>query len=1039
MSSEMPSHDPRARRRIDWTGERAVPWAPDIQVIYEHYHRYLWARALVRGRRVLDLGCGEGFGAALLGGAADYVLGIDISQETIEHCRSNYPRPNLRFEVASATDLSPWPDASFDAIVAFEIIEHVQDQEGMLREIGRLLTTDGVLIISTPERKEYTELEGRENPFHVRELTLEEFRTLLGKHFGNVCVFGQRAMTGSRIEALDLHAQAPDAGFHLERHGDGWREGGELRPLYLLAVATRAELPELARGSVLSDFGLELPRAAERAAAEAAGEISALRAEADRRSEELAALRSEAERRPEELVTLRSEADRQSREAKRARSEVASMQRSIGWRLQSRVYRLLGGTDSLIVRNIRRLLRFGEHVAARRALRPTTFPVCRDPVATIVIPVHTGLDITARCLRAILENTKNISYEVIVVDDCSDTETARLLRRCRNVRLLVNERNLGYLRSVNRGAEAARGRAIVLLNNDTEPQPDWLIALVRRAEADADIGIVLPKLIFPTGILQEAGSIVWQDGNAWNYGCGDDPELPAYNYVREVDYGSAAALLIKADVWREIGGFDERYVPAYYEDADLCFAARALGRRVVYEPRACVMHARGASMGTDVTFGLKRHMAINRHKFAQKWAKELARQPATPPSTPLVSAADRSTEPRALVFDHTVPTHNQDAGSLRMYHLVRNLRSLGMRVTFVPENFARDEPYTSDLQALGIEVLYGDIDLPGHLRDRAAETSVVILSRPGVASRFLPVVRDCVPDARLVYDTVDLHHVREMRRAELERSIDPEEVAAMRELEHSLAVACDVTLTVSQDERLSLQEDIPGVEVSVVPLANDILAEVPPRADRAGLLFVGNFHHTPNVDAASYLVRQVMPLVWREEPEVSLTIVGGFAPAEVRELAGPNVTLTGWVEEVEPLLANFVALVAPLRYGAGVKGKVTQALAAGLPVVTTPVGCEGLPCTPGKDILVGKTEREFASLAVNVLRDDKLWLKLSRSGQALARNSCSPDVQREALRALLLNLDASFAPKSNGTQDVASSSEAALAGRGAFGTDRSSS
>ena len=162
-------------------------------------------------------------------------------------------------------------------------------------------------------------------------------------------------------------------------------------------------------------------------------------------------------------------------------------------------------------------------------------------------------------------------------------------RRCfeslTGVTVISNSENLGFLHSTNRGAASARGRNLVLLNNDTEPQPGWLRALVDRAHSADDVGIVAAKLIYPNGSLQEAGGIVWADGEAWNFGNGWDPGLPEYNYVREVDYGSAAALLVRSEVWQAVGGFDARYAPGYYEDADLCFAARDLGWRVMTSPR----------------------------------------------------------------------------------------------------------------------------------------------------------------------------------------------------------------------------------------------------------------------------------------------------------------------------------------------------------------------------------------------------------------------------------------------------------------------
>ena len=227
----------------------------------------------------------------------------------------------------------------------------------------------------------------------------------------------------------------------------------------------------------------------------------------------------------------------------------------------------------------------------------------------------------------------------------------------------------------------------------------------------------------------------------------------------------------------------------------------------------------------------------------------------------------------------------------------------------------------------------------------------------------------------------------------------------MRELELQLVRSCDLTLTVSEAERQTLLADVPGADVAVVPLANDVWTEIAPRQARSGLLFVGNFHHAPNVDAVGYLVRDIMPLIWRAEPDLRLTVVGGFAPRSVTALADYRVSVLGWVPDLGSLLGSSTALVAPLRFGAGVKGKVTQALATGLPVVTTSLGAEGIGCSPREDILVGDTAADFAGCVLELLRDEDLWQMLSRNGQELARATCSPEAQREAVQKLLVRLE----------------------------------
>jgi SAM-dependent methyltransferase len=317
----MPARISGAPRLIEATGERIVPWARDAQVIYEHLHRYLWAQPLVAGRRVLDLGSGEGFGAALLADTAAAVTGIDIDERTVEHSRVNYAAPNLSYRVGSATDLSAFADGAFDAVVAFEMIEHVAEHDRVLAEIARVLAPGGVLAMSTPERRAYSDDRGFTNPYHARELTQDEFTALLGTRFATVALFAQRAVTGSRIEALE-----PGAGHlavRVERGDDDWRVTDAPAPLYLVALASDGALPDVAGESSLIDSGLEV--LAEREAR--------FRAELDAKQEELVAAHARAQR---------------------AEDEASRVKESVTWRALERIRRLIPA-DSAVGRRLRAL------------------------------------------------------------------------------------------------------------------------------------------------------------------------------------------------------------------------------------------------------------------------------------------------------------------------------------------------------------------------------------------------------------------------------------------------------------------------------------------------------------------------------------------------------------------------------------------------------------------------------------------------------------------------------------------------------------
>jgi SAM-dependent methyltransferase len=338
-----------APRLIEWTGERCVPWTPQVPVAYEHYHRYLWAAPLVAGRRVLDLASGEGFGAAILAGSAAGVVGIEIDERTVEHSQLNYCAPNLEFKLGSALDLSEFDDDAFDAVVAFEMIEHVADQDRVLAEADRVLTGDGLLILSTPDRLIYSDAQQQDNPFHERELTEAELRRLLASRFGQVALWGQRIAVGSRISAIDeLAADSAQAVF-IERSEDSWRIGGEPAPVYLLAVASHTAIDPPPAESNLIDVGLEMIRAKDR-------ELEA----------ERAAHAATAEWGQAEL-------QRQARAAEDSLREQLAPMQTLGWSLYTRVHTLVYGaigTDSRLARILRSGLRAVLRLISRRPGNP---------------------------------------------------------------------------------------------------------------------------------------------------------------------------------------------------------------------------------------------------------------------------------------------------------------------------------------------------------------------------------------------------------------------------------------------------------------------------------------------------------------------------------------------------------------------------------------------------------------------------------------------------------------------------------------------
>lgn len=638
---------------------------------------------------------------------------------------------------------------------------------------------------------------------------------------------------------------------------------------------------------------------------------------------------------------------------------------------------------------------------------------------SIVVPVVGDVELTFQCLRSLAREVDLTDTEVVIVNNSSDDVTRELLSHFRGLVRVIEGARGGddsgtpnrdfpdlwrrFVEACNRGAAEARGKHLVFLGGNASVAHGWLGALTETLERDRRAGAVGSMSIDARVRVREAGRVVWADGETGVYGRGWSAEDRRVAFAREVDYCSAASLAVRRELFERLGGFDAGYASDDYAAADLCMGVRSLGYKVLYQPASRVTHMEEARAVPE------RVRAADRERFRDKWRASLGHEHVAHDASRAARAANRKWATQVAVFDDCVPTPDRDAGSARMLHILRALSEWSHVVLITLSKQSRPD-YERALWREGIETA----PAPDFLRlIRERHFRAAVLSRPHVAAGLLDSIRRASPRTRLVFDMVDAHSLRLSREHELTGDADvAREAERYREMESRLARECDVVWCASSADEEFMRRLSPGVVATVIPTIHPRHERGLPFERREHILFVGNFRHRPNADAVHFYAREVLPRVRESLPGVELLLVGDNAPEEFAEYESAGVRVLGYVPDIEPVFARARVSAAPLRFGAGINGKIGEALAHGLPVVTTNIGAAGLALRDGEEALIADSPEDLAAATVRLYTDAALWRRLSDKGYEHVERRFSPRVVRklvnDSARSLLGHFDESL-------------------------------
>ena len=635
-----------------------------------------------------------------------------------------------------------------------------------------------------------------------------------------------------------------------------------------------------------------------------------------------------------------------------------------------------------------------------------TIPSSRKPELSVILVLFNRAELTLACLRSLSEDYKH-DLEIVIVDNASTDDTRKLLDRIHGAKIIRNSRNEGFLSASNQGASEARGRNLLFLNNDTEVFPGAIASALHTLGDTDDAGAVAGKLIYPDGTLQEAGGIVWQDGSCSGYGRGDDPFAGPYMYRRDIDYCSGAFLLTRRDLFGEMGGFDESFKPAYYEDTDYCMRLWERQLRVVFDPDAIVLHHEFASSPStkDAIDLQERHREIFVGKHEESLRQCLVRSDL---NVTRARSANRN-ETRILFIDDRAPHPSLGSGYPRSHTILTGLLDRGYFVTLYPLA-ELDESWTSIYRDIprGVEVMsgMGAPQLEQFLEDRRGYYDTVVVSRPH-NMRVMNMVIRAHPDwfrrTVVIYDAEAVATLREVSRRELRgENVSEMEHRTMLENELELSAFADSVVAVSASEKAAFT----GHDVDRVFELGHI---VPPRPtprkfeERAGFLFVGAIYGdmTSNADAVGWFVEKIFPRISEAlGPDITLSVVGHNESEKIRELASDRVHILGRVDDVTDYYDQNRVFIAPSRFAAGLPHKIHEAAAQGIPTVATSILAEQLGWTDAQ-IAIADDPEEFAAKCIDLYQSQDLWNSMRSGAMDRVASDCATETFDSRLDAIL--------------------------------------
>ncbi|MCM2555854.1 glycosyltransferase [Chryseobacterium sp. Ch-15] len=628
-----------------------------------------------------------------------------------------------------------------------------------------------------------------------------------------------------------------------------------------------------------------------------------------------------------------------------------------------------------------------------------------NPEVSIIIHSINDLKMTLNCLYTIEKYDKNISKEIILIKD-KNPEDQEYLEKIKGLTIINNEESNGFSKTVNLAIEKAKGKFIYLLDSHVLVQENNLSSLIKVFNTKEDVGAVGSKMISAENTIIEAGNLVFENSEIIELGKSDAIDTPQFNFARKVDFCTGSLLFNKINQKGDLNLLNENFSSPYFAVADLCLKLKKEENLdIYYQPLSEV---------TCFSNSFKTTNSNDKVDFANHWNSYFTDKKYV--KSEKINFNNHYKTPNFLFLEENMPKPDQDSGSRRFMEIIKILQRNGHHIVLAIKHFdeTKDSDYIPYFQNAGVEICRDYVNAQNKIikvEDQVVNTlsyvDIIWIFRPLGFNHWYNLINGKINGQKIIYDMVDLHYLRMERENNYIDVVTKErekEINFFKEKEYAGMNISDAVISISDEEKNTVSEN--GVKKDKIFTVSNIhkpVDNVPLGfSEREGLLFIGGYNHLPNIDAVKFLHNQIMPLVWAKNNQIKIFILGPDFPADLKaKYHSDRFQILGYQETVDFWFENSRVFVAPLRYGAGVKGKIGQALEFKLPVITTGIGAEGMSLEDAKTALISdENPQNFADKILELYDNENLWQTLHENS-LLPLSKFSIETQEQNIKKML--------------------------------------